>query len=55
MSPNSARRTSLWLFLKKGLKGEELITVDEILKDNSFQVENMYVQVSTTTGTFFSP
>lgn len=37
---------------KKGLKGEASITVDEILKDGSFQDENMYVQVSATRGTF---
>lgn len=27
--------------------------VDEILKDDSLKVENMYVQVSATRGTFF--
>lgn len=31
---------------QKGVKGEESITVDEILKDDSLQAENNYVQVS---------
>lgn len=32
----------------KGLKDEEPVPLDELLNDNSFRVQNMYVQVSVT-------
>lgn len=40
------RNTHSVKLFQKGVKGEESITVDEILKDDSFQAENNYVQVS---------